>query len=291
MAARTITRLPRGAGFTLVELLVAIIIVALLLGILLPALAAARDAARAAECASNLRQLATVIEVYAQENKGFYPSRTGSPEALVAAGAGASVQGVSSPVLSRNQPDPRWVQAMSTIRQINVVIPSYDSDDRQKVAYPSLTCPSDPQPSGPPFDPRRLLWTPDFAPRSYLFNGFNDAVTDNPHQWRQEIPYAVHRDSIIMPVETALFAEKKSGPAHPAFYLDYWADLNDPMKHVEQERHRGVSYYAFCDTSVRPYQAWGTMLPTNLWATRPEVRSWADLQYYVPRPSRPRPLP
>jgi prepilin-type N-terminal cleavage/methylation domain-containing protein len=64
-------RTPR--AFTLVELLVVIGIIALLISILLPALSTAREASKKTACLSNMRQLGTVLQMYATEYKDFIP--------------------------------------------------------------------------------------------------------------------------------------------------------------------------------------------------------------------------
>jgi prepilin-type N-terminal cleavage/methylation domain-containing protein len=63
----------RAAGFTLIELLVVIAILAILAALLFPVFAQARARARQTHCASNTRQLALGILMYAQDNDDTLP--------------------------------------------------------------------------------------------------------------------------------------------------------------------------------------------------------------------------
>lgn len=80
--APRVSRLDRSAawgrwGFTLIELLVVIGIIAVLMAILLPALGRARQEAYKVSCASNLRQWANAVHLFALDNNDRLPEARG----------------------------------------------------------------------------------------------------------------------------------------------------------------------------------------------------------------------
>ncbi|MDD3155599.1 MAG: type II secretion system protein [Victivallaceae bacterium] len=66
---------PRKDDFTLIELLVVIAIIAILAGMLLPALNQAREMARKTSCTSRIKQCATAMLLYANDNAGWVAAR------------------------------------------------------------------------------------------------------------------------------------------------------------------------------------------------------------------------
>jgi len=67
-------RHPISRAFTLIELLTVIAIIGILAAIIIPTVGAVRQTAQAAACTSNLRQIATAVLLYAQDNKDMLPS-------------------------------------------------------------------------------------------------------------------------------------------------------------------------------------------------------------------------
>lgn len=61
-------------AFTLIELLTVISIISILAAMLLPVLAEARESARKASCQSNLKQLATAVQLYSQDYDEMLPN-------------------------------------------------------------------------------------------------------------------------------------------------------------------------------------------------------------------------
>jgi len=134
-----------------------------------------------------------------------------------------------------------------------------------------LKCPSDPNPGGTP-----NTTNADAAPRSFLFNGWNDYFEE------QGIPFGsiggktMPESAIRNPSDTILFGEKITGSPH--YYMDFLESGGNDFTEVEQSRHMasgnssGGSDYVFADGSAR-YLKFGQMFtPELLWAVTDKWR-------------------
>lgn len=73
LSASPLRRWPASSAFTLVEVLTVIAIIGVLTSILVITIGRARDSARSTQCLSNLRQIGTAIQLYANDNRGILP--------------------------------------------------------------------------------------------------------------------------------------------------------------------------------------------------------------------------
>jgi prepilin-type N-terminal cleavage/methylation domain-containing protein/prepilin-type processing-associated H-X9-DG protein len=109
-------------GFTLVELLVVIGIIALLVGILLPALSAARRQAGAVKCASQMREVGTCFQMYAMDNRGYFPPSKLSYSDSVYAPNGYSLLYGGSSVASNPVYWPNFIARYATKARVGTAI-------------------------------------------------------------------------------------------------------------------------------------------------------------------------
>ncbi|MCE7870130.1 prepilin-type N-terminal cleavage/methylation domain-containing protein [bacterium CPR1] len=73
-----IIRRRKNHGFTLIELMIVIAIIAILAAILVPNFIKARAQGQLTSCKSNLKNIATALEMYSTDNVGMYPGGLGT---------------------------------------------------------------------------------------------------------------------------------------------------------------------------------------------------------------------
>ena len=95
-------------GFTLIELLVVIAIIAILAAIMFPVFAKAREKAHAANCQSNLKQIAQAIIMYAGDHDGLGPISQGASCYVEVETGARAPGGMCNSALALNEYNAGW---------------------------------------------------------------------------------------------------------------------------------------------------------------------------------------
>jgi prepilin-type N-terminal cleavage/methylation domain-containing protein len=196
------------------------------------------------------------------------------------------------PALAKAKQSAHKIQCLSNIRQLGMSAKMYADDNEDRfmpraggvanywpaqlsnyIATPTfLRCPSDiTKPATFGSNDVNIYVS---APRSYIFNGFNDYfhtnLSDNsPIPTGAEVPETAIRESS----ETILFGEKESNSGH--YWMDYWN--GDDYRELEQARHMGSSNYAFDDGSSRSLRVGQSFVPINLWFVKEDWRTMTTI--------------
>ncbi len=118
-------------------------IIAILIGILLPALTKARRQAQATQCMSNLRQLATAVVSYTEDNDSWMPCRagdtnTGWSNGIATTSDPTTINGVGAPDNTGMWIAWHYINDPYTGLTSQFGIPSGTSDNDQNLSYSSL---------------------------------------------------------------------------------------------------------------------------------------------------------
>ena len=208
------------------------------------------------------------------------------------------------PTLGRAKGAAQRISCLNNLRQINLSSRMYiDENDGYLLprSHPNrwpqrlldgyrtvriLVCPSDgPNPRTGESDTNQ--WPADAAPRSYIYNAWNDFYLEqlnNARDWRKAAAtngMSLRENAVQFPSETCSFGEKDTESTH--WYLDF--ETSEDITQLDQSKHSsprrtgdategsGGSNYAFVDGSSRFLKYGRCINPVNLWALTPAWRN------------------
>jgi len=150
-----------------------------------------------------------------------------------------------------------------------------------------LLCPADEDnPKTLTNNPQR--WPYDSAPRSYIYNGFNDYFEEvlTPDQFADYMgaryDRGIRRSDLEPPSMVVIFAEKKPDSGH--FYMDLLQGSGNDVTELEQDRHGGAgrlgrSNYSFGDGHVETLGYGESLAPLNKWAVSAKWRHGSKFNF------------
>jgi prepilin-type N-terminal cleavage/methylation domain-containing protein/prepilin-type processing-associated H-X9-DG protein len=210
------------------------------------------------------------------------------------------------PVLGRAKHSAQRITCVNNLRQLRLSLGIYTTENASQLPphnslgnqWPAqlrssyidlmlLRCPTDPVANQDAMGTNEL---PDLAARSYLMNGFQDAVQELSGGATpvKGVPLPTLRESVMNRLpDTIVFGEKASSSS--TYYLVVGSDASLYLPDLEESRHGGAegplnksggSNYAFGDGSVRWLRYGQALCPVNLWAVTESGRT----NYGVCRP-------
>jgi len=186
----------------LVELLVVIGIIALLISILLPVLGSVRRQAAAVKCNAAMREIGNAFQMYAMENRGYYPP-------MRTTGSAYRITFNSVPAVDLNQSPQYWMFFLAKF--VSKVKFGASASNSQDVAYAMRSvlwgCPSfvpiNSTSAGLSVNGQSVIYT------GYGFNGFPEYTSSYP-ALNAAAPYGVLGDSLSGALDTHAVATMNS---------------------------------------------------------------------------------
>lgn len=188
------------------------------------------------------------------------------------------------PAIAKAKESAKRAQCLNNLRQLGTALKMYIGDNNDyfppnrmtnrwsNLIFPYysdlrlLVCPSDGLDPKTATPEQAYYLKPDYSPRSYVMNGWDDYYLDSQGKIPQEV--TISESVVKYPSETVAMGEKLTEEWD--FYVDMVSE--DDFRIVEQKRHNSGSNYLFIDGSARGLRFGKSLAPINLWAISDSYR-------------------